>query len=288
MKTSLQRIDGGRLVLQQLRSGDPASPRIVCFPSVGGGPIGFHALVERLPDDWNVWALDLPGHIRTTGDTLTSVDEIVAECLRLLPTELISGSFLVGADLGGYVAHALAAELERMGRTVPGVVIAGATPISVRNRTAPLSQEDDDTVFRALLCGGKDPRAEISDTRRVLFEVFKGIIRADLEASDTYQPTARIDAPVLVIGGADDPFCATTELAAWGEHTTDPEIEVVAGGHFIVSRSADAVAMLASTFIARQSMTVTSEIRAVSDFRSIADVADAEADSEQVVVRLIA
>ncbi len=266
------RLDEGRFVIQQLREGEPGAPQVVCFPFVGGGPLGFKAFSEQLPKEWSVWAVDFPGHVRTQGEALTTVEELVAECLRLMPMELLTGSYFLGTSLGGYVAHALAAELERQGHTVPGVIIAGATPVSIRTLSTPLSSLDDEACFKWMMCGGQDSRPHPSDTRRVLFDVFKTAIRADLEAYDSYSPTNRIQAPVLVIGGTEDPLCTPEEFAAWGEHTFDPEIEIVQGGHFFINANPKKVARCMTKFIERLSMAASGEVRVVSDVSAIREV----------------
>ena len=129
-----------------------------------------------------------------------------------MPVELLTNSFFLGYGLGGYVAHALTIEVERHGHNIPGVILAGTTPVTVRNLSPSLSGLDDEGCFEWLMGSN---RAAATDTRRVLFDVFKNAIRADLEAYDGYMPNARVNAPVLVMGGSHDPSCSAGRFTRW-------------------------------------------------------------------------
>lgn len=257
-----RRLEDGTFVLQQLRRHEPGMPQILCFPFAGGGPLAFRAFAERLPAGWGVWAIDFPGHVRTRGEPLTTIDEMVAQCLRAVPMELLTESFFVGYSLGGYVAHALAAALERMGHLVPGIVFSASAPPQLRPQgDEALSALDDEARFQWLKSIGQTSDDPV---QRELYETFKRCIHADLQALDSYWPTTRVSAPALALGGSDDPVCSPHDLYEWEAFADGVTIEIVPGGHFFLGTAPDAMADAIATFIEGLTRTVTGEIRAVS------------------------
>jgi surfactin synthase thioesterase subunit len=265
------RLDDGRFVMQQLRAGAPGGQRIICFPFAGGGPLAFRALVDRLPSSYEVWAVDFPGHVRTRGEALRSVEALALQCLRVMPVEMLTTSYFVGYSLGGYVAHALAAALERHGYAVPGVILAASTPPSVRALSAPLSDLDRDGLFEWLVGLGQ---ADGSEQSRELYETFEDAIRADFEAYDGYWPMTRISAPTLVLAGEDDELCTPEQQEEWGALTHGLDIEVVPGNHFFMAAAPQAMADALSRFIDRLELDVTGEVRTVSGVTELAGIED--------------
>lgn len=257
-------LDGGRLALQELRRGEPGAPKLLCFAYAGGGPMAFRALLERLPSSYGVWAVDFPGHVRTRGEPLASIEAMVAECMRFLPMDLLTTTIFVGYSVGGYVAHALAAALERRGHVVPGVVLAASTPPSIRAQSATVSDLDSDALFEWLVSLGQRANPE-------LFEAFEPAIRADLQAYDSYWPMERISAPALVLGGDEDPLASPEELEAWASLTESPEIEILPGGHFFLDSAPRAMADAVGAFAERLARGITGEVRMVSSVSGLSD-----------------
>ena len=268
------RLDDGRFVMMQLREGRPGSPQIVCFPFAGGGPLAFKAFAEHLPREYSVWAIDFPGHVRTQGNAHETISAMVADCLRLMPIGLLTSSFFVGYSLGGYVAHALTVELERMGHTVPGVIIAGSTPTTIRDLSSPLSALDDAGLLEWLQGVGQ---VDNSPLQLELFELFKPTMRADIKAYDSYRPFDAISAPTLVLGGSHDPMCAPSEFDEWADLANDYRIEIVPGGHFFINTAPMVMADAITGFLdelTRPDVGATGEVPVPSGIRDLAGVRD--------------
>src|SRR5438105_12815371 len=88
--TRYLRLAGGSLGLLRLRG--PATndaPRLLCFPFGGAGPQVFTGLADHLPAEWGVAAVDPPGHVRTTGELLHSVPEMVDYYIEHLPPPML-------------------------------------------------------------------------------------------------------------------------------------------------------------------------------------------------------
>ncbi|MQS13790.1 alpha/beta fold hydrolase [Streptomyces kaniharaensis] len=144
--------DGARVV--RLAKGDPGQAAIVCVPSfaVGSGPHLFLALAQGLRGR-DVFSCSLPGFRddEPLPGSWNTVIGMLADGIRQAvgDTEVV----LVGFSIGGAVAHALAAELERTGRPAAGLVLLDSPdPRSVvANEGGTFASSMD-----ALLSGGRD------------------------------------------------------------------------------------------------------------------------------------
>ncbi|HEU4405120.1 MAG TPA: alpha/beta fold hydrolase [Polyangiaceae bacterium] len=241
-------VAGRTLGLLHLREGAPGAPRLVCLPHSGGTPHVFDALAAALPADWSVRALDPPGHVRTRGAPLRSVDAIALACLEGLPAGLLEGAVLVGLSLGGYVALALARALARRAAPPPALVVLATRPPSERKGERP-SGLGDDELFRWLVALGGVPGPQ--PEWRQIFDVFKDALRADLEAYATYDPgpDPTPPCPALFVGGHDDVHSPPELFASWRRDAPGARVELVPGGHFAVRDRAAEVAALVAPFV---------------------------------------
>ncbi|WP_156959571.1 type I polyketide synthase [Nocardia sp. BMG51109] len=111
------------------RNGAQLSPRgdgpaIVCFPSLlpHSGPLEYSALAKSLPHR-NLFALAQPGYLpqeKLPGTLAALVSGHLAEIRRELPDRPL---ILLGYSTGGWVAHAVAAELLARRRPPAGLVL---------------------------------------------------------------------------------------------------------------------------------------------------------------------
>lgn len=218
---------------------DPQSPparQLLAFPHGGGAPHSFTQLKGELPADFVVTAVDPPGRPRTGGPALTGLSELVELYATHLPEHLLRG-VLIGHSIGGYVASALAARLQREGRPVHAVVMSAVVPPDCLDPTRPLSRMTDAQRLEWCRSLGTFP-AEGKDSE-ALFEVFADAIRADCEAFESAM-SVPLDhgAPLLVIGGNADPACPVWQVARWADTHPQAVIRTLPGGHMLPQTSA--------------------------------------------------
>ncbi len=237
------------LGLLHLAEGAPGAPRLVCLPHSGGTPHVFEPLAAALPAGWSALALDLPGHVRTRGAPLRSVDAMALALLEGLPAGLLEGAALVGLSLGGYVAHALARALARRGAPPPALVVLATCPPNERGGERPSALPDDE-LFRWLVALGGVPDA--APEWREIFDVFKESLRSDLRAYETYDPGPEPapTCPALFVGGLDDPHTTPARFAGWSRVAPGAPVELVPGGHFALRDRPAEVAALVGPFVA--------------------------------------
>ncbi|GAA1394563.1 hypothetical protein GCM10009662_05130 [Catellatospora coxensis] len=104
----------------------PAGPALVCLPSfvAPASPVQFARLARGLRGVRPVSALPLPGYLPGE-DLAADVPSLVAALADRVPED---GALLVGYSSGGWLAHAVAAELADRGRACAGVVLLDTFP----------------------------------------------------------------------------------------------------------------------------------------------------------------
>ena len=238
-----------RMSLVQLTPGDPRGPRVLAIPFAGGGPLAFAPLAARLPDDWSLWAVDPPGHLRTRGPLLRSVDAMRDLYLELIPPELLAGAVLLGHSLGGYVAFALAERLEACGRPAPAVVIAAVRPPDRPDPDLALAAMTDEALFAWLLRLGGIPGG--AGDPREIFEFYRDVLRADLVAFDTFDAGVRRlrATPLQVIGANGDLLAPAGEVRGWSRYAADCRVELIDADHLFLLSKPELEASLVRGFI---------------------------------------
>ena len=235
--SSYSRFDGGRIGVLCLRQGTPGQPQLLCFPHAGGGPTAFSTLAAQLPRGWAIHAVDAPGHGRTTGEPLTSVEELASAYLRALPPALLESVF-VGHSLGGYVALALCQAVPERARAL--VLTASAPPHRRVPGLRPSTWADEPLLGWLQQIGGGWP--SIEDPR--LFQTFSAALRADLRAYETFEAPryAPEHLPILLGGGEFDPMCTPERFERWRDLLPHGALRFFPGGHFFLQTHAALVA----------------------------------------------
>jgi pyochelin biosynthetic protein PchC len=75
-------------------------------------------------------------------------------------------------------------------------------------------------------------------------------LRADFSIVERYTPCAEpVEAPLLVLGGDDDPSVSGSELQAWRALRADAPVEMSTGDHFFVWAAASTLGPRIARFI---------------------------------------
>jgi len=130
--TQLDNSSGERIFYARHRSrkAPDKAPAVVCVHGAGGSHLNWPAEILRLPGAV-VYALDLPGHGRSTGSGRQTVGEYVAMLVSLLDALNLPDAVIVGHSMGSAVALEMAlAHPDR----VRGLVLVGS---GARLRVAP-------------------------------------------------------------------------------------------------------------------------------------------------------
>lgn len=210
--------------------------RIICFPPAGTGASFYSKWHQRLPDNVEVWAAQLPQREymmdRRLSNSLRVVITALAEDIKgitLQPFEFYGHSF--GAALSVLVAQRLA----RLNRTPQRVVVSARRPIQLPY-TALLSQQSDTTLFRYLnTLGGINP-ALLEDNQTL--SKFMSLVRKDLALNEQAHAeySAPLRCPLEFVCADGDIAISPKESELWKSATRRSfKFHMVEGDHFFVN-----------------------------------------------------
>ena len=206
----------------------------LCFPFAGGNAYCYQKLKAQLP--YEIKTLELPGRgTRSTEPFLKSISALVSDFFDTneLPKD---DYFLFGHSMGASLAYEIAVEVHNKQLNMPKCLV-------VSGRKAPTIACEDDPPdymlsgqdFLDCLQGyGGTPQAILQEPE--LMAYFEPILKADLEAIDTYHnPTPlALPIPVLVLVGTEDD-AKGREVTDWNKTSSiSVDIKWFPGGHFFI------------------------------------------------------
>ncbi|MEU6868889.1 alpha/beta fold hydrolase [Streptomyces sp. NPDC046876] len=226
------------------RYGDarPGAPRLVCFPHAGGSASFYFPVAQALAPDIDVLAVQYPGRQDRRGEPLIDsvavlADRIFSELAALVTAEPDVPVYLFGHSMGATVAFEVTRRLQDAALPGPVRLFASARRAPSRTRADRVHTRDDDGLIQELRrLSGTDARVLGNEE---IMRMAIPSIRNDYRAVETYraEPGTRIDTPVSVLVGDNDPTTTLAEARAWEEHTSAGiELRVFpGGGHFYLA-----------------------------------------------------
>lgn len=220
--------------------------KLICFPFAGGGSQTYRGWAKDLGVE--VVVAPLPGReLRGREPLRTQMTRLVDDLVPRLAAAMSGPYALFGHSMGGKIAFAITRELERRGAPGPRcAIISGAGAPHLPDRSAPIHALPDPELIAALRAyGGMQPEVLAEPE---LLDYFLPILRADLEVSETYRVAATdtVRAPIVALGGTEDPHVDRGELEGWAALTTGgAETRFITGGHFFIhDRRAEVLAVV--------------------------------------------
>lgn len=213
-------------------------------------PTRYFARHER-----NVIAIDLPGHGRSEGPPLQSIEAMATWVLSVLDELDCSSAAVVGHSMGSLVALECAAQASARVRAI--ALVGTAVPMPVSDQLLETSAANDHAALEMLALWGHSAAAHLGGSPnpgmwmlggglRLLERAAPGVVHADLNACNAYKTgldqAERVDCPALLILGGRDamtPTRATKALAAALSHSESVILE--GSGHALLSERPDEV-----------------------------------------------
>lgn len=204
---------------------------------------------------YNAMAVDLPGHGRSEGAPLASVEAIAGWVAHLLDALAIDRAAIVGHSLGALVALELAG---RVPDRVTRIALLGpAVPMAVSEVLLDAARANDHACCEMIvgwshshasqLGGNPVPGLWMSGSAlRLLERAAPGVLYTDLNACHCYQAgldaAGRISCPALAILGERDLMAPPKAAAALLEALAHPRVLTLPGsGHAMMAEAPDAV-----------------------------------------------
>jgi len=252
---------------------DPAKPTVV-FLHGGQHDHSVWILQSRYlaHHGYGVLALDLPGHMRSGGAPLASVEDIAARVAQALQASGAERMLLVGHSMGSLIALELA---RRLGDKVCGVaLIATSFPMIVADalleatRAAPGSAMDMINVWshspsiRAFDRKPSNPGPGFSNVWQNLRLMQRigsrqpNALNADFAACNAYrggaEAAAALTCPVLFVLGASDQMTPTRNARTLIDACKQPTVVTLEGsGHSVMAEHPDGVRDALASFASR-------------------------------------
>lgn len=199
----------------------------------------------------NVVAVDLPGHGRSGGAPLGSIEALSDWLVGLLDALAITRAAIVGHSLGSIVALDTAA---RYPRRVRAIALVGTTaPMPVSQAILDAAAADAPAAFhmltefgfsrRHLYGGNSNPGIwMVGASLRLLQRAAPGVLHADMNACNNYdsglQRAAQVTCPVLVVAGDGDRLTPLRGAQPLLEALPSPAVKVLRGsGHTLMAEA---------------------------------------------------
>jgi pimeloyl-ACP methyl ester carboxylesterase len=203
----------------------------------------------------NVLAVDLPGHGRSGGEALPSVEAIADWIPTLLDGAGVRAAALVGHSLGSLAALECAAR--HPGRVAKVALLGPAVPMAVSDVLLDAAKRDDHVAYELIngwsysagkqLGGNRIPGIWMTgNSMRLLERTRRGVLYTDLLACHGYvaglDAAARIACPALAILGARDLMAPPKNSQALVAALRDPRVVMLPEcGHAMMAEQPDAV-----------------------------------------------
>jgi pimeloyl-ACP methyl ester carboxylesterase len=199
---------------------------------------------------YNVLALDLPGHGRSPGSPLTTVEAMADWVMRVLDAAKLQKAALVGHSMGALVALDCAAR--HAARVERIALIAAAYPMKVTDAFLDAARRNETTAFDMHTIWGHAPRVPLGgnpnpgmwmygDNQARLDRLAAGVLYADLKASNDYAFSGVVKCPTLFILGKRDVMTPPRTAQALRERIAGAQAVIIDfSGHALMAEAPDA------------------------------------------------
>jgi pimeloyl-ACP methyl ester carboxylesterase len=205
--------------------------------------------------DRNVLAVDLPGHGRSEGVPLETVEEMADWVIRVLDKTGVSHAALAGHSLGALIAIAAAARRPERVRSIALVAVTVPMPVSPQlldyarqNRHEALEMLNNWGFSKSAQAGGNaTPGNALMDAGMRLMERARpGVIYKDLNACNEYSEglahAEQVECPALLILGERDMLTPVRNVKKLLQALPNAEHTIIPGcGHALLAEQPDPV-----------------------------------------------
>ena len=203
----------------------------------------------------NVLAVDLPGHGRTAGPVLTTIEANADWVMALLDALDVETAALVGHSMGSLVAFDAAA---RYPARITALALLGTSiPMPVAGRLLDAAKADDNAAFDMVTLWGHSRDGQTGANRApglwmtgaavsLLERSGPGVLHACLKAADDYRDglelAGNIDCPTLLVLAAHDAMTPAGAATPLTEAIANARSITLPGcGHMMMAEQPDAV-----------------------------------------------
>ena len=211
--------------------------RLLCAPYAGGGASLFRGWPDRLPQDAEVLAVQLPGREkRLTEPPCVDLGYAVARIFRELLPLLDRPLALFGYSMGTRIVYELARTLRQQTGTEPLHLFVAACSAPHVPESAPPRHGLPDAAFKEALRRLGGTPEEVLDNAE-LMALYLPMIRADFALKEAYvhRPCPPFGCPVTAYCGLGDAEAPDPAMRAWQASSRGRfRLRLFEGGHFFL------------------------------------------------------
>jgi pimeloyl-ACP methyl ester carboxylesterase len=204
---------------------------------------------------WNALAVDLPGHGRSQGRALSTIEDLADWAIRLLDSAAIERAALVGHSMGSLIA--LEAAARHPSRVARIALVGTAVPMPVSEPLLAASNANDHVAYEMINVYAHSGTAQIGGNRlpgvwmlgnnmRLMERSGAGVLHADFVACNAYngglEAAGKVSCPALLVLGRRDqmtPMKAAKDIASRLKGATTVTLE--GSGHALMAEKPDEV-----------------------------------------------
>ncbi len=213
--------------------------RLFCFPFAGGTANNFRWWIKHLPENDEVYAMQLPGRGARLQETpYDAMHQVTRELLPAIIQRLDKPVVFFGHSMGAAVAYQLSVELQEIGAPLPAYLFfSGSAPISLHNSGRRVHAFDEKELMQELKALGGTP-PDILENPDFLRYYIPGI-KADFKVLENFVPLElkMLYSPFTVWGGLSDYRVPVEMLQGWSRFSHYPiKIRKFQGGHMFIDQ----------------------------------------------------
>ncbi len=209
--------------------------KLFCLPFAGGTKYSYSGFQKVAPPHLELIPLDLPGRGKRLMEAcLTNVADMVTDVMPTIRSHADQPYALYGHSLGSLLAYLITLQMQKEKLPMPmRLILTGRGGASVKRKDAPKYLLPRSEFIQSLReMGGMSDVLESDE----LMEFFEPILRADLQAAETYvyEAAKPFDVPITVMIG-DGEEISQEEAMAWQQESTLPiDLRILPGNHFFI------------------------------------------------------
>jgi pimeloyl-ACP methyl ester carboxylesterase len=183
-------------------------PTVVFIHGSGATSVLWHAQVEALADKMNTVAPDLPGHGRSAGVGMSSIEEYAVEVEGFIESIEAPRPIPCGLSIGGAIVLQLLLEDQR--KYEAGIIVNSGARLRVLPLIFEAIENDYESFVNASYTGGVSENTDPSMIKPLVDSMAEcpgTVALGDFRACDSFdvmERLAEIDIPVLVLTASED------------------------------------------------------------------------------------
>ncbi len=208
---------------------------LLCFPFAGGSSHSFRTWTSVLPPTVELRIVELPGHGTRLSEPLAeNLFDLVEPIARNIVQTSDRPFAIFGHSMGALLGFEVALFLQNHLQTLPEHVFLSGHGAPGRPRHEPEIHHLPKPQFLAKIKEYNGTPKEVLENTELMDLMFP-ILKADFKICETYahQNTGRLNSPLTVMGGIQDPSTTREDLEAWKQFTTQAfNLRLFPGDHF--------------------------------------------------------